>query len=99
MRPNKSLSPQAELIALTLFSTFQAEAHAAGEDPILIKGCSFESLLDSVLQLGEPDRAGPVRTEGLKGNHVQKNLSSPGWIGIGRARVGTRHADRSTGSG
>ncbi len=42
--------PQVKVIALTMYSSHQSEALAAGADVFLVKGCSAEDLLEAILQ-------------------------------------------------
>ena len=42
--------PEVKVIVLTMYSSHQAEALAAGADAFLVKGCSAEDLLEAILQ-------------------------------------------------
>ena len=42
--------PQVKVIVLTMYSSHQAEALAAGADAFLVKGCAVEDLLQSILE-------------------------------------------------
>jgi len=42
--------PEIKVIMLTMYSSYQAEALAAGADDFLVKGCTAEDLLKAILQ-------------------------------------------------
>jgi len=41
--------PEVKVIVLTMYSTYRAEALAAGADSFLVKGCPAEELLEAIL--------------------------------------------------
>ncbi len=45
--------PGVKIVGLTMHGIYEDEAVAAGVDAFLIKGCSAETLLDSILQFKE----------------------------------------------
>ena len=45
--------PQVRIVVLTMFTSHQAAALAAGADAFLLKGCTAEALRDALLQSGE----------------------------------------------
>ncbi|MCB8920314.1 MAG: response regulator transcription factor [Ardenticatenaceae bacterium] len=46
----KSQGAQIRVIALTLYSSYRAEALQAGVDAFLLKGCTADCLLDAILE-------------------------------------------------
>jgi DNA-binding NarL/FixJ family response regulator len=46
----KARWPEVKVIVLTMYSSHQAEARAAGADAFLVKGCAVEDLLEAILK-------------------------------------------------
>jgi DNA-binding NarL/FixJ family response regulator len=46
----KERCPEIKVIVLSMYSSYQAEALAAGADAFLVKGCAAEDLLQAILK-------------------------------------------------
>ncbi len=49
----KNKWPEVKVVVLTMYTTYQTDALAAGADAFLIKGCRPEELLEAILNIGE----------------------------------------------
>ena len=47
--------PDVSVIILTIYTTYQADAVAAGADAFLVKGCRPEEMLKAILESHQPD--------------------------------------------
>lgn len=52
----KSEWPQIKVVALTMYSSYRAEALQAGADAFLLKGCTADCLLDAILDSAQISR-------------------------------------------
>lgn len=55
-RAIKTSWPQVKVVMLTIHSSLEQDALAAGVDAFLLKGCAVEKMIDTILITARPDR-------------------------------------------